>query len=282
MKPFRMKKRFLFLLPMLLSATVQISAAQSVSIDELPALNLQNLDTLELDGKTLVRGTDYLADVQISNDKTQSWIRLAFQGDYQGEVIVEHTIGDIAPFADTIGHYGQDGISYIADLGYMKGKADGLFHPNDSISRGELVTILQRLAGNSEELNSSPFADVNPAQPSYFTHPALWAYKNGVVKGYTATDGTLYFRGERSLSRQEMALMLYRFKGDNASSGTLDNKGFADVANVGEPYREGMLWAVENGIIQGSDMWGSLWLNPQNNCTRAQMALMLERFNKLA
>ena len=90
-----------------------------------------------------------------------------------------------------------------------------------------------------------------------------WSMENGV------SDGT---NMEGSLTREQLATMLYRYAGSPAVSGTIT--GFADVASVSDWALDAMTWAVENGIITGSN--GKL--NPQSNATRAEVAAMLMRF----
>ena len=58
--------------------------------------------------------------------------------------------------------------------------------------------------------------------------------------------------------------MLYRYAGTPAANGSLSD--FSDTASVSSYAVNAMQWAVENGIVNGSN--GKL--NPQNNATRAR------------
>ena len=88
------------------------------------------------------------------------------------------------------------------------------------------------------------------------------------------SDGTNI---EASITREQLATMLYRYAGEPAVSGTIT--GFTDAAAVSGWAQDAMLWAIENGLISGM---GDGSLNPQGNATRAQVATILARFVKWA
>ena len=86
------------------------------------------------------------------------------------------------------------------------------------------------------------------------------------------TDGT---NPMGSLTREQLAAMLYRYVGSPAVNGTLT---FTDSANVSTWARNAMIWAVQNGILDGV---GGNRLNPKGTTTRAQAAAIFMRFSKL-
>ena len=86
------------------------------------------------------------------------------------------------------------------------------------------------------------------------------------------TDGT---NPMGSLTREQLAAMLYRYVGSPAVNGTLT---FTDSANVSAWARNAMIWAVQNGILDGV---GGNRLNPKGTTTRAQAAAIFMRFSKL-
>ena len=78
-----------------------------------------------------------------------------------------------------------------------------------------------------------------------------------------------------TLTREQLAAMLYRYVGSPAVSGALR---FADSASVSSWARDAMVWAVQNGILDGV---GGNRLNPKGTTTRAQAAAIFMRFQKL-
>ncbi len=54
-----------------------------------------------------------------------------------------------------------------------------------ALTRGQLATILYRLAGSPETSGKSPFTDV--AEGRYYSDAVAWAAENGIVTGITDT-----------------------------------------------------------------------------------------------
>ena len=52
---------------------------------------------------------------------------------------------EMAAFLDTQGHWAEKAIEKAAAKGIIKGKEDGLFHPDDTLTRAEFVAVLDRL-----------------------------------------------------------------------------------------------------------------------------------------
>ena len=94
-----------------------------------------------------------------------------------------------------------------------------------------------------------------------------WAKANGVSDG---TNPTV------NITREQLVTMLYRYAGSPKANGSLDS--FSDAASVSSYAVNAMQWAVENGIVNGSN--GKL--NPQDNATRAQVAAILMRFCEMS
>jgi hypothetical protein len=149
----------------------------------------------------------------------------------------------------------------------MSGYGDGRFGPNDHLSRAMLAQILYNDAGKPAVTSTTAFSDV--ADGVWYTNAVTWAYQEGIVKGYG--DGK--FGPDDEISRQDLVVMLWRYSGEaETSRTTLD---FQDADQVSEYAREAMLWAHENGIINGD---GSGNLLPRGLATRAQTAQMKMNF----
>ena len=74
------------------------------------------------------------------------------------------------------------------------------------------------------------------------------------------------------VTREQLAVMLYRYAGQPASSASISS--FADAGQVSGWAEEAIRWAVGAGILSGD---GSR-LNPDGQATRAEAASMLMRF----
>ena len=149
-----------------------------------------------------------------------------------------------------------DAVAYVTDKGLMNGTGSDTFSPNASTTRGMLMTVLARYAGE----------DTTGGAP-WYQKGMEWAKAHGV------SDGT---NPEVNITREQLVTMLYRYAGSPAASGSLT--GFADASSVSSYAVNAMQWAVANGIVNGSN--GKL--NPQNNATRAQVAAILMRFCEMS
>lgn len=163
-------------------------------------------------------------------------------------------------------------IDYVVDNGLMSGySADGMFGPDDGISREQVVTILYRYAKGSASSSTSHFSDVETGQ--WYTAAVEWAYENGISTGYFATSK---FGVGDPITREDFATMLYRFaQRCGKGSGSADISGFYDSDQVSEYAVDAMEWANAAGILTGDTTTGVALLNPQVPTTRAQAAKMI-------
>ncbi len=179
-------------------------------------------------------------------------------------------------FADVpSGAWYADAVKYVSwDRNIMNG-SNNLFNPQGTMTRGMLVTVLWRLAGEPET-ETNVFTDV--PEGKYYTEAVNWAAENGIVTG----SGDNKFNPEGAITREQLVTILYRMavkKG--TASGTYEEfSGFEDDEAVRGYAVEAMKWAVSEGIITGSENGGKLYLNPQKNSTRAQVAAILMRYLK--
>ena len=149
-----------------------------------------------------------------------------------------------------------DAVAYVTDKGLMNGTGDNKFSPSASTTRGMLMTVIARYAGE----------DTSGSTP-WYQKGMNWAKANGV------SDGT---NPEVNITREQLVTMLYRYAGSPKANGSLDS--FSDAASVSSYAVNAMQWAVANGIVNGSN--GKL--NPQNNATRAEVAAILMRFCEMS
>ncbi len=171
-------------------------------------------------------------------------------------------------FADMTGHWARDAVDFVSARGLFRGTGPSAFSPDMPMSRAMLATVLYRLE-DAASSGKSPFADV--PQDAWYTDAVTWASGAGIVTG--TGEG---FAPDRDITRQELAVMLYRYAKcvDMDTSKTAKLDGYADAADVADWAREAMAWAVGTGLIQGRS--GSA-LAPQGSATRAEVATVLQR-----
>ena len=99
-------------------------------------------------------------------------------------------------------------------------------------------------------------------------------YNAGITTGYE--DGT--FRPNQQISRQQFAVMLYRYLGLNEADYADVELPFADNAKIGAYAVPAIKALYTEGVINGSTgSDGKIYFNPNNSLTRAQAATMIGR-----
>lgn len=174
----------------------------------------------------------------------------------------------MAPFTDADKNaWYHDGVHYCVENGLMVGTSANTFEPNTTTTRGMIATILWRLEGSPMVDTAMNYTDVPSG--SWYEEAIRWADSTGVVLGYG--DGT--FGPDDPITREQMAAMLWRYAGKPQAESSLAD--FTDGSETSQWAESAMLWAVEQGLIEGM---GNAQLNPQGQATRAQAATILMRF----
>ena len=162
------------------------------------------------------------------------------------------TTGEPKQFKDVqpVNHWAKESIDYVTSRGLFNGKTEDTFAPEEPTTRAQLMTVLARLDG----------ADTTGAA---LEKGMAWAVANGI------SDGS---NPNAPITRQQLAAMLYRYAGSPAVEGTLN---FPDAGSVSDYAKDAMLWATQNGIINGKTDGR---LDPTGLATRAQVATMIARY----
>ncbi|MCL2699949.1 MAG: S-layer homology domain-containing protein, partial [Defluviitaleaceae bacterium] len=169
--------------------------------------------------------------------------------------------------ADYSGHWAESSIGRAIEMGWFARNDAGIYRPNDSITRAEFVTMVNRLQGNTELADLSEFSDVSPGAWYYE------AFQKAVAAGFvTGNEGRLY--PTNNITRNEAVAIFARISGIDTAN-TVIPAGVRDAGAVPEWARPFVAGAIRNGLITGSD--GNF--NGANNITRAETAVLLERLH---
>lgn len=160
-------------------------------------------------------------------------------------------------------------VRYVTGKSLMNGTSTTAFSPNENMSRAMLATVLYRMSGETAEADSS-FGDVSSS--AYYAAAVNWASSKGIVNG-TGADA---FSPGASITREQLAAMLYRYAAEPSVSADLS--AYTDAVSI-SPYAEKAVeWCVAKGILSGKS---ATRLAPQDTATRAECAAMLQRFAAL-
>ena len=165
-----------------------------------------------------------------------------------------------------------DAVNYVYSEGIMDGTSVYMFSPNNATSRGMLVTILWRLAGQPVVTGTS-FSDVSSS--SYYYYAVLWASKYGIVDGL----GNNMFGPDQAITREQFAVILYRYAQHCGYSTSANSTlvGYADSNKISSYALTAMRWACGAGLFEGDERAN---LNPQGQTTRAAAAKLLMTFQE--
>ena len=170
------------------------------------------------------------------------------------------------------GAWYASGVDYVLAMGLMNGVGDNRFAPDSPLTRGQIVTILHRLAGSPEpDKQSSKFRDIPDGQ--WYTKAIIWAEDKNIVYGYR--DGR--FHPDREITRQELVTILYRYCGAKPGKESA-LRSFPDRDEVSDYALDAMRWAVGKGLINGVKKADGSYLSPNTGTTRAQFAVILQRW----
>ena len=165
----------------------------------------------------------------------------------------------------------KDAVDFVPEKGLMNGVGSSLFGPNMPVTRGMLVTILWRLAGQPVVNYAMSFKDVR--SDAYYTEAVRWAASEKIVNG----TGTDKFDPDEPVTREQLAAILYRYAsvmGYDTTQGGMAIREFDDYGDISAYAGEAMGWTVNAGLLAGS----ANRLMPGAPTTRAQLAAILQRF----
>ena len=218
-----------------------------------------------------------IADVEVDGESVGAVERYTFEN-----VRTDHTISatfrqivtepeaPTLPFTDVAeGDWYYDAVAYCWENGIMDGTSGTAFAPNMLLNRAMMAQVLYNLADGTAS-TAAGFPDV--AASAWYADAVNWAAANGYVTGYD--NGS--YGPEDSLTREQLAVILYRYAGSPEPAGTLD--GFADAASASAYAVDALRWAVGEGLLTGKD--GGR-LDPTGTASRAELAQILARFAQM-
>lgn len=182
---------------------------------------------------------------------------------------------------DIRGHWSERDVVFMAARGVVKGVTPNSYEPERAVTRAEFCALLVRTFGIPQEMPEAlTFADV-PKDRWYFGIVEA-AYRAGLVKGV----GEGVFAPDRTISRQELAVMLHRALGLAGKPMRLEASeaerllaAFSDATRVASWAQEGVAVGVKAGLLKG---YPGGTFAPADATSRASAATVLSRLLKTA
>ena len=110
------------------------------------------------------------------------------------------------PFTDVKeGTYYYKAVLWAVEKGITNGTSETTFDPDETCTRGQIVTFLWRREGKPAPTGANnPFADVKPS--AYFGSAVLWAVETGITNGTSETT----FEPNEDCTRAQVVTFLWR------------------------------------------------------------------------
>jgi len=145
-------------------------------------------------------------------------------------------------------HWANKAVEAVLRRGWMAGIDKTTFAPEQDVTRGEFIQTLANAAGVT-------------------TDSVKWAMDNGISDGTKLGD---------KITREELVTMMYAYFGSEKVEADLS--AYTDAGEVNDWAKDAMAWAVKKGVIKGTS---KTTLSPELTATRAQLAVIVNKFNAL-
>ena len=167
---------------------------------------------------------------------------------------------------DIDGHWAKSNIEYVYDHSLMNGYPEGIFAPENSITRAEFATVMSKFMELGEDSAAADkFSDVD----GHWAKGYIGAlYNREIVNGVSDIE----FAPDANITRQEIATILARaFKLTEKSADV-----FADNDSIAEWASDFVYITKAAGYMQGDENNN---FNPIANATRAEVATIIYRLH---
>ena len=167
-------------------------------------------------------------------------------------------------------HWYKEAVDFATSRGLFNGVTAFEFDAHDHMSRAMLVQVLHNLEGNPYYGYGDYYGYakyLSDVEGTWYEPAAIWAIANGHIGGYE--DGT--FRGELDITREQLAVILYRYAGYPSVKHYVNTSltDYLDYKNISPYAYEAMYWALCSGVLYTA---GGDKLSPQQPVTRAEVA----------
>ena len=149
--------------------------------------------------------------------------------------------------------YYADAVAWAVKEGITNGTSATTFSPDQTCTRGQIITFLWQAAGAPNCGIDDNFADV--AASAYYAYATRWAKENGIATGEA-------FSPNAPCTREMAVEFMWRYSG----SPIVPDADFTDVTS------DAVDWAVEVGVTSGTS---ETTFSPEQTCTRGQIVTFL-------
>lgn len=155
-----------------------------------------------------------------------------------------------------------DAVKFAFEKGIANGVSETLYAPDDTVTRGQFVTMLCR-AYDIAEMSGDNFSDCGN---TWYTGYLAAAKQLGISNGV----GDNKFEPEKEITREEMVTLMYNYlKPKDDADADIGNVVFADGGDVSDWAKSAVEFAVGKGYVNGKE---NNMFDPQGKATRAELS----------
>lgn len=167
----------------------------------------------------------------------------------------------------------HDGVAFCLKNKLMQGDENKFFNPDYSTTWAEFLQILWNMEGKPD-VGEDDNTESN--QGNWYDAAVKWATETKLIH-----ESIKDFLPDTAITREELASVLYlyaQYKGiDTSKGGDVNVTLFDDASEISEYAVSAMQYVVQTGIISGKTQ---NTINPKDKTTRAEVAVILERFSR--
>lgn len=181
-------------------------------------------------------------------------------------------------FKDVETHWAKDAVNNLGSRMIVNGVGNGLFNPDQSMTRVEFAAAIVRALGLKPESSAaSPFKDVKSSD--WFSGAVQTAHAYGLISGFE--DGT--FRPQESITREQAMVVIAKAtkitKLKPATAWTPSVSDFTDSAMLADWAASSVTDMLKAGLVTGRD--GSN-LAPKDAVSRAEISTLVQRLLQMS
>ena len=175
------------------------------------------------------------------------------------------------------GNWAHAGLDYCVERGILSGVGGGRIDPSGLTTRAQFVQMLYSIEGKPKVSGALPFTDL---PEGWYRDAILWAYQTGVTSGTSDTT----FGPYDPVTRAQVATFLMKYAKTvcniKPTWTPADLSKYPDVNKVPGWAMGAMQDAVALGLISGNEIKDVVYLDPNGNAPREQVATILMQFCK--
>lgn len=164
-------------------------------------------------------------------------------------------------------------IEKMAGKGFIVGRGQGIFAPDENCSRADFAIVLVKMLGLDGEIaDNSNYSDIDKG--AYFEKYVGIAKKYNLSAGVT---GGRYFP-KNNITREEIMAMVYNalsYKGVEMNTDTSILNSYTDADNIDSDYKKAVAGLLSIKAVKGTS---DTTIDPKASITRAQMAVLMNNF----